>query len=363
VSGHEPVTGTVRWVDDPVDAYEQTLRRDVVEDVVLPTQGRARRSALAALFTGAQAIAAVDGSDAEQLVVLPLRARGRSLGVLVLGRRRGYGFAGSHSFLEDLAERIAVGLDATLVVAESRYVASVLRRSLAPVEVPRIEGLDIATFYRVAHQSEDVGGDFFDIFGPTDDVTLLCGDVAGKGVEAAVSAKRIRNAVRTASMVDRSPAWVLGLVNRVLASEADSYSERMATAVCARLRREGDTVRVDLANAGHPPMLVVRADGTVEDVDAAGVALGLLDTGEYAETCESLGPRDTVVLYTDGVTEARGVDDMFGEERLRRLLATVAGLPAQAVVEAIAVAVHDHLGERRHDDIAVVAVQNRPGHR
>jgi hypothetical protein len=363
VEGHEPVTATVRWVDDPVDAFEQTLRRDVVEDVALPTSGRARRSALAALVTGEPAVAAVDGSDAEQLVVLPLRARGRSLGLLVLGRRRGFGFAGSHTFLEDLAERIAVGLDATLVVAESRYVASVLRRSLAPVEVPRVEGLDIATFYRVAHQSEDVGGDFFDIFGPTDDdVTVLCGDVAGKGVEAAVSAKRIRNAVRTASMVDRSPAWVLGLVNRVLASEADSYSERMATAVCARLRREEDAVRVDLANAGHPPMLVVRADGTVEDVDAAGVALGLIDSGEYAEARVSLGPRDTVVLFTDGVTEARGVDDMFGDERLRRLLGTVAGLPAPAVVEAIAVAVHDHLGDRRHDDIAVVAVQNRPGH-
>jgi serine phosphatase RsbU (regulator of sigma subunit) len=77
----------------------------------------------------------------------------------------------------------------------------------------------------------------------------------------------------------------------------------------------------------------------------------------------SLGPRDTVVLYTDGVTEARGVDDMFGEERLRRLLTTVAGLPAQAIVESIAVAVHDHLGDRRHDDIAVVAVQYRPDHR
>jgi hypothetical protein len=364
VEGRDPITSTLRWVDDPVDAFEETLRRDLIEDVVLPRSGKPRRAALEGLFTGESTIAAVDASTAEQLVVLPLRARGRSLGLLVLGRRQGFGFGGSHVFLEDLAERIAVGLDATLVVGESRYVASVLRRSLAPVEIPQIDGLDIATFYRVAHQSEDVGGDFFDVFGPTDeDVTLLCGDVAGKGVEAAVAAKRIRNAVRTAALVDRSPAWVLGLVNQVLTSEADCYSERLATAVCARLRRDadGDAMTLDLANAGHPPALVVRADGTVEDVDAPGVALALLDTSDYEQTSLTLGPRDTVVLYTDGVTEARGAEDMFGEERLRRLLATVAGLPCSAIAEAVAVAVHDHLGDRRHDDIAVVVVQNRSG--
>ncbi|MFC6288334.1 PP2C family protein-serine/threonine phosphatase [Nocardioides sp. GCM10027113] len=360
VNGHEPVTTSTRWVDDPVEAFERTMQRETVEDVVLPSSGARRREALAAFFPEDAVKDAVDAVRGEQLVVIPLVARGRSLGILVLGRRHGFGFSGSHSFLEDLAERIAVGLDATLVVAESRYVASVLRRSLAPVETPSLPGLEVATYYRVAHQSEDVGGDFFDVFGTGEDATALCGDVTGKGVEAAVAAKRIRNAVRTSSMVERAPGWVLGLVNRVLVNESEELSERLATAVCARLRRQGDRVHVEIANAGHPPALVVRADGSVEAFENSGLALALLDGSEYAESQVALEPRDTLLLYTDGVTEARGAEELFGDARLRRVLHDVAGLAPKAMVEAIAVAVHDHLGDRRHDDIAVVAVQNRP---
>lgn len=351
---------SARVVDGTPPALENALRRSLHDDVVLPKAGAARRQALADFLPDADLVDEVDALGSEQLAVLPLNARGRSFGVLVIGRAPGFGFGDAQNFLDDLAARIAVGLDATLVVAESRYVASVLRRSLAPTDLRQVPGLALASYYRVAHQSQELGGDFLDVHGPDDDLILLCGDVAGKGVEAAVHAKRIRNAVRTAAQVDRSPGWILGLTNRVLVSEAEEFSEGMATGVCARLRPDGDRLRVDLANAGHPPALLIRADGTVEDVHADGVALALIDGSSYDETRLSLGPRDTLLVYTDGVTEARGADDLFGDARLREALHGLGGLPPTALVESVAVKVSEHLGERAHDDIAVFAAQFSP---
>ncbi len=357
--GQVPACSSLRWADVSPAAFEEIIRRGAGQELTLPSSGPARDEALASLFPPDTA-RAVEELRAEELVILPLAARGRCFGLLVLGRAPGFTFSGSDTFLADLAQRVAVGLDASLLVAESRYVATVLRQSLAPDETPQVPGLDIATFYNVAHASEALGGDFLDIHGPDDDLTLICGDVAGKGVEAAVHAKRLRNAVRTAAMVERSPGWVLGLVNRVAVAEASDFSEGLATAVCARLRRGEGMLHIDLANAGHPPALVVRADGTVETVESAGVALALLPDSEFAERSIRLGPLDTLVLYTDGVTGARGIHDLFGDERLRQHLALVAGLPASAVVDSLAVAVSEHLGDRTRDDIAVVAVRYQP---
>jgi phosphoserine phosphatase RsbU/P len=358
----EPRSSTGRWVDTSPTGLDEAIRSGLAEEVVLPKAGAARTLTLSSILADEDLVGEVDALAVEQLAVLPLNARGRTFGLLVLGRSRGFRFSGSQAFLDDLAERIAVGLDASLVVAESRYVAGVLRRSLAPAEMPQVPDLDLATFYRVAHESEDVGGDFIDVHGPHDDLTVTCGDVAGKGVEAAVHAKRIRNAIRTGGMIDRSPAWILGLVNRVLVAEAEEFSEGLATATCARLRPTDGGVTVDLANAGHPVTIVLRADGRVEEVNSPGVALGLLESSEYGDVSVELGPRDTMLLYTDGVTEARGVDALFGEDRLREVVARVGGLPARTVVEAVAIAVSEHLGDRAHDDIAVIAVQYRPGH-
>ncbi|WP_395694436.1 PP2C family protein-serine/threonine phosphatase [Nocardioides sp.] len=360
--GAQPHSQTSRWVvDGSPSAIEQVLRSSVAEEVALPASGPGRARVLRSLLADEDAVAQVDSLGVEQLVALPLGARGRSFGVLVLGRGQGFGFGESHGFLDDLAERVAVGLDATLVVAESRYVAGVLRRSLAPDDLPEIPDLDLATFYRVAHESEDVGGDFLDVHGPHDDVLVLCGDVAGKGVEAAVHAKRIRNAVRTASFVDRRPGWVLGLVNQVVVAEAGPDDESLATATCLRLRHREGRFEVDVANAGHPPALLLRADGEVTEVTAGGIALGLLEGSDYDETTVHLAPGDTLLLHTDGVTEARGAEGMFGDDRLRAALAGMGGLPARSVVDAVAIAVTDHLGDRPHDDIALVAVQHRPG--
>ena len=358
-----PVHNTATRVVDGTPAdLENALRRGLHDDVVLPKAGAPRRRALAAFLPDPDLAAEVDALGSEQLAVLPLTARGRSFGVLVIGRAPGFGFGDAQNFLDDLAARVAVGLDATLVVAESRYVAV----GAAPLAgAHRACRRCPAWRWRRTTASptsrQELGGDFLDVHGPDDDLILLCGDVAGKGVEAAVHAKRIRNAVRTASHVDRSPGWILGLTNSVLVDEAEEFSEGMATGVCARLRPDGDRLRVDLANAGHPPALLLRADGTLEEVLHRRGGPGPARRRHLRPRRSSpSGPLDSLLVYTDGVTEARGVDDLFGDRRLRDVLRGLGGLPPTALIESVAVAVSDHLGERAHDDIAIFAAQFSP---
>ena len=285
-------------VDTPMPVVDGVVRHGVIEEPLLPG-GNERREVIDQLVPETGLAEALDALGTESLVLLPLVARGRTFGALALARPSGYGFdENALGFLEDLAQRVSVALDANLVVAESRHVASVLRQTMMPTTSRSVPYLDTAVFLRVAHEHEELGGDFYDIHGEDDDLTVLLGDVAGKGVEAAVHAKRIRNAVRTASHVDRDPAWILGLVNRVLCSEAEELSEVISTAVCARLRPGPDTLAVEIANAGHPPALVLRSDGTVETVAAEGVALALLDEHDvHHDDAGAAGRRHAALLH------------------------------------------------------------------
>src|SRR3954463_3516982 len=154
----EPRSSTGRWVDTSPTGLDEAIRSGLAEEVVLPKAGAARTRTLSSILADEDLVGEVDALAVEQLAVLPLNARGRTFGLLVLGRSRGFRFSGSQAFLDDLAERIpagpdaraersAGGRDASLVVAESRYVAGVLRRSLAPAEMPQVPDLDLATFY------------------------------------------------------------------------------------------------------------------------------------------------------------------------------------------------------------------------
>jgi phosphoserine phosphatase RsbU/P len=292
------------------------------------------------------------------LLVIPLTARGRGFGALTLARHGEGGFDDDAvSFLEELAHSLAVTLDATRSLADSRRVAGVLSRDLAPPRLPEMPGSRMAKYYRVAFEHEALGGDFYDIHGEPDDWTAVVGDVCGKGVEAAVLTGRVRQAVRTAALVDRSPAKVLDLVNRVLVSEGDGT---FVTALCARVRRRGDDLVLSVSAAGHHPPLVLRAAGGLEPVPAEGTVLGLFDTHRYDEVDVVLRPGDSCLFFTDGVLEAPGFDEQFGEDRLRDVLLAAPHEDVNAVVEAIAMSLAEHVGDRAHDDIAILGIQNDP---
>lgn len=360
--GHAPVdSGTYRVGRLQAKVLHDLLGRQRAEHWMLPPDTPDRATVLASLFGTTELAGQLDALDAIAVLSIPLLARGRAIGLVTLARGEQRDLSDDDvAFLEDAARRMAVSLDACVVVSDNRFVAATLRSSLVPPPVPTSSGLDVASYSRVAQEEIAVGGDFIDVHGPDGDKTILLGDAVGKGVVAAIAAKRIRAAVRTASLVDRDPAWVLGLTNKVLVAEADSAVESFATGVCVRARTEdGGAVALEITNAGHPPPIILRRDGRLEYVESHGPALGVFDDASYASTHHRLVPGDTLICYTDGVTEARGRADMFGEDGIATALAGLGGAPSSAVVERLAMSVSAFVGDAvlDRDDTAIVAVQ------
>ncbi|MEV4130724.1 GAF domain-containing SpoIIE family protein phosphatase [Dactylosporangium sp. NPDC049742] len=287
---------------------------------------------------------------------LPLTARGTTFGTLTLARRTGFGFVAEDiSIAEELAVRIALALDAARRYAERAGVATVLQASLRPPELPKLEGSALAARYRAASTDAEIGGDFYDVWGSPDDWSFVLGDVSGKGVEAAVVTGQARHTVRGASAVDRDPAAVLRALNTMLDG---STSGRYVTAVYGRVRRQPcGALHVRVASAGHPPPLAVRACGSVEPVAVRGLAAGLVAGVEYTPAEVTLSPGDTLVLYTDGVTEARHHSVRDGTRRLAELLSQYAQVGVDALVEAVEIAVLEGSDGTQRDDLAVLALR------
>ncbi|MDX6568348.1 MAG: phosphoserine phosphatase RsbU/P [Gaiellales bacterium] len=210
---------------------------------------------------------------------------------------------------------------ADLEAARSAALARSLQASLLPPELPHVPGLEVAARYLPADGGSEVVGDFFDVFqrGP-DTWGFMIGDVAGKGVEAAKLATLARHTIRTAAMQRLSPREILLTLNRAML-EQDPDSDRFVTAIYGTLELTANGVEIELAVAGHPTPLVRRSDRTLETTDSHGTLLGALAEPILSDESIRLEAGDVLVLYTDGVTEARARGSLFGEERLRALVA------------------------------------------
>jgi serine phosphatase RsbU (regulator of sigma subunit) len=217
-----------------------------------------------------------------------------------------------------------------------------------------VPGAALGARYRPALEQLDVGGDFYDVFGADNDWLVVLGDVCGKGVDAAVLTGRARQSLRTAAYFERDPGALLTALNTVFHQD---ISHRFITLVCLRVRPAGDgTLTVDIGVAGHAAPILVRADGEVGEVDVEGTVLGVVPAAEYPTSTIQLTPGDQLVLYTDGIEEARGENGFYGLDRLLDLVSQYAGVGPDVVCAAIEQDVVEHLDGRPHDDIAVLSV-------
>ncbi|HEV3000092.1 MAG TPA: SpoIIE family protein phosphatase [Solirubrobacteraceae bacterium] len=296
--------------------------------------------------------------------IVPLMARGRVLGDIALatdaktGRRFGPELL---PLARELADRCALALDNAMVYAQRDLVAMSLQEELLPPDLPRIPGLDVGARYSAAGEGNEVGGDFYDLFPTERGWRVVIGDVVGKGPSAAAVTGLARHTLRAAAPYERSPSALLAVLNRALLAE--KRGDRLASVACVELERDGDGVALTVSAAGHPLPLLVDADGNVREVGRFGHLLGV-DAGHVAvDVHDRLGPGDTLVLYTDGVVEARGPAGVFGEERLRAMLADSAGEAPTRIVQRIEGAVLAASGGRPRDDLAVVALRVRPRRR
>jgi serine phosphatase RsbU (regulator of sigma subunit) len=218
-----------------------------------------------------------------------------------------------------------------------------------------VPGLDFAAAYVGATQSQEISGDFYDVFRYRDGWAVAIGDVCGKGQDAAAVTAAARHSIRALASVHAAPADVLAAANEVLL--AGDYGERFVTVKLAFLQPRGRRLGVRLASAGHPGPAVVRADGQVELIEGDGLPLGLFDDARPSHADLELRPGDLLFFYTDGVTEARSADLEFFEDRLIDELAAGAGRSAAEAVRAVQELVTEFSRGEFRDDVTIVAVK------
>ncbi|GIG39688.1 PP2C family protein-serine/threonine phosphatase [Cellulomonas phragmiteti] len=251
-------------------------------------------------------------------------------------------------------EMLAATRRAEASEARAVELAQTLQQTLIPPTPPQVPGLDVAAAYRPAGDGRHVGGDFYDVFQvATDDWVVVLGDVQGKGVEAAVVTALARHTVRAAAVDHDAPRQVLHTLDQVLRGAA---TDRFCTAVLARLRRTDGTWRASVACAGHPLPLLRPSAGHPAPVGRHGPLLGVFPQPVFSDTEVTLAPGDTLVLFTDGVTEGRHRrGELYGNDRLAAVVAEHRG-PAADVTDAILADVLRYQSGDARDDIAVVTV-------
>ncbi|RNL73705.1 PP2C family protein-serine/threonine phosphatase [Streptomyces sp. I6] len=304
-----------------------------------------------------------DGLDGPvgSVVVTPLPGLGVPAGALVLLRRgENAAFGASEEvFARIFAARAGVALSAARLYTEQASITATLMGELLPPELRHVHGVEFAGGYRASRDTERVGGDFYDVHpgaSPDQETFAVLGDVCGKGLAAAVLTGKIRNTLQALLPLADDHGKLLRLLNGALITDRHA---RYATLVLASVRRTGCATHLRLTSAGHPRPLIVRQTGRVEEADTSGTLVGALPEVNARTAEVELRPGETCLLYTDGITEARGGplgDVMFGEDRLRAALAECAGMPAEAVVERLQMLASEWVGDGPHDDIAVVAI-------
>ncbi|WP_432029894.1 PP2C family protein-serine/threonine phosphatase [Streptomyces sp. 1222.5] len=250
----------------------------------------------------------------------------------------------------------------------SNALARSLQDSLLPPALPKVPGLQAAASYLPAAGGTTVVGDFYDLFhakGPW--WCTVMGDVCGKGTEAAKVTALARYTLRADASQHLSPATVLEHLNSALIDQRQG--ERFLTAAYATFRLTPGGIAGRLCTAGHPPALIRRADGRVQEVGRQGTLLGILADIQLTDVRFRLAPGDTLLLYTDGATEARArrgpspalERPMFGEDALASALADCHDLDAQGIIARLGELLAAHSGDWASDDTALLALRVPPG--
>ncbi|OSC65854.1 hypothetical protein B5180_30525 [Streptomyces sp. BF-3] len=267
--------------------------------------------------------------------VSTLHARGRVVGSITFVYQRPEDRLPDSAFLDSLATRAALAIDNALLYELRRHAVLSLQEHLLPSQLPAVKGWDLSASYEVGDPMLDVGGDFYDaVPRPDGSIALLIGDVCGRGAEAAALTGLARHTLRTLLEEGTDPGTALSRLNRALRQEG---ATRFLTAVVVTMTPRADgTVLLTTCSAGHPRPLVLRADGSIGEVVSGGLLLGILDDVSYESHEDFLAPGDTLVLFTDGLTESREADGTYFESVLPGRLSALRGSDAAQVAESLA---------------------------
>ncbi|MFD7712587.1 PP2C family protein-serine/threonine phosphatase [Streptomyces sp. NPDC059785] len=235
---------------------------------------------------------------------------------------------------------------------------AVLQQSLLPAALPDVPGMEVGSYYHTA-SADRLGGDFYDLF-PLDGKrwAFFLGDVCGKGPEAAAVTSLTRYTLRAAALHDPDPVAALTTLNTVLHERYTGGDPRYCTAIFGVLEPQGDTVGVHLASGGHPPALLLRADGRADYLPTpGGLLVGILPGAAFTAAHATLRPGDTLLLYSDGLTEARIGEsrELYGDDALRGFAASLAPAGPHRLIDALT-GLLNSFGDGLDDDTALLAL-------
>jgi anti-sigma regulatory factor (Ser/Thr protein kinase) len=339
-------------MDDP-DGLAAVVRGDIPYFVVDETT----EEALVAYAADDKHLELMHAVGFNSIMIVPVLGRSGILGALTFVSAHPHRFDPDDVELAtELGRRAGVAVENARLYSERADIAHTLQIALVPDPVPLAAGWDVAALYRPAGEATEAGGDFYDMVRTDDGWLVVMGDVAGKGARAASLTALARYTLRTAAMLTGDPAAALAALNAGLMRRRDvAY----CTAALVSLVEDGDGAgafaRARVFSAGHP-LPVLLSGGTARELGRSGPLLGAIEAADWPGEEVLLGAGDRLVLYTDGVTDARGAEDRFGDHRLLELLSGVDGAPPAALVRAIDGALQGFQSGPQRDDTALLAV-------
>jgi PAS domain S-box-containing protein len=286
------------------------------------------------------------------VLIVPLSIRERTIGALTMvSSESGRTFDSSDvEFAGQIAARAALAVESARLYSERSAVALTLQSSLLPDAIPEIPGWEVAALYRPAGHESEVGGDFYDLWEAGEEWLMMIGDVTGKGVGAATLTSLVRHTARAASEFDSRPAQILQRVDAALRKRPTAS---LCTALCLRTSPDATAI----AAGGHPLPLLVGEDGIV-DVGEHGTMLGALKRTRWPERAIAVRPGETLVAFTDGVTDTVGAGgERFGSERLRATLGELGDATPSALCDGLAAALEEFQVGAQADDTAIVIMR------
>ena len=310
----------------------------------------------------------ISGADQDVLeaigaeLMIPLRSEGGLTGLVFAGSRTlGEGFtAGDVRLAETIAGEGSITLEnasfheKALEDAAWRrevVVAADLQQRLLPTEVPKVESLEISS---VSIAADGVGGDYYDHFRtPWGEVVLAIADASGKSVSGAILMANLQGLVKGEALRREDPALITARINRRL-SEMNK-PERFVTFALARV--DPLTGILEYCNAGHLNPLLLRSDGSVESLEEGGLPLGIRDEAHYESGRTRMRAGDLLLLFTDGITERRRGEEMYGQERFEALVWRHRRLSARAIQETVMSEVRDYAQTPLDDDTTLLIVK------
>ncbi|MBI2844826.1 MAG: MEDS domain-containing protein [Armatimonadetes bacterium] len=266
--------------------------------------------------------------------------------------------SGATYVFRDVRERVELERQREQLLQRERRIADMLQQALVPPQLAYNKmGCRIATRYQPALKEAEVGGDFYDIFDlDGGKIGILIGDVAGKGLVAAIRVAAVRHAIRSYAYLDPSPARVLMLANDAL-SRDEAETGSMLTAIFAVIDMPARVLTC--ACGGQEPPLLRTARGTTSEIPAGGSPLGIAKGFTYTEERHRLQPGDTIIMVTDGITEARRDSiSFFGKEGIIEYLSSAEGLSPDDIASGLLTAAISHARGSLQDDAAIVVFQH-----